>query len=161
MQPVALSQGETAVVNSRLHWMFFWPMGWRALLVCAIYVALYGQAPGLFVWGPFKLFSAVVVLGLLGLMLLKIIDFANAEFVLTNKRLIFRQGWWQRTTLDVLLARIESVQVVQSLLGRWLGYGALVVHGTGGSHDPICFLPKPLIFRNQVQSEIETTIRKV
>ncbi|MGH6984654.1 MAG: PH domain-containing protein [Stellaceae bacterium] len=46
--------------------------------------------------------------------------------------------------------KVETVDVDQSLAGRLLGYGDIVVRGTGSSIEPFRKIAAPLDFRNQV-----------
>ena len=40
-------------------------------------------------------------------------------------------------------------------MGRVMGYGTIVVIGTGGTSEPFHKIAHPLEFRNQVQQQIE------
>jgi len=44
----------------------------------------------------------------------------------------------------------ETVGVNQSILGRILGYGTVIVRGTGGSFEPVSFIGDPLTFRSTI-----------
>jgi hypothetical protein len=45
---------------------------------------------------------------------------------------------------------VESVDVEQSILGRLLDYGDIVVRGTGATLEPFRGIGAPLDFRNHV-----------
>jgi uncharacterized membrane protein YdbT with pleckstrin-like domain len=77
-----------------------------------------------------------------------------AEFAVTNKRVIFKTGVVQRRTAEMFLSKIESVGADQTILGRLLGYGSIVLRGTGGSTEPFENIDKPLEFRRQIQEQI-------
>lgn len=77
-----------------------------------------------------------------------------AEFAVTNKRVIFKTGVVQRRTAEMFLSKIESVGADQTVLGRLLGYGSIVLHGTGGSAEPFENIDNPLEFRRQIQEQI-------
>ncbi len=85
------------------------------------------------------------------------ITLISSEYGVTNRRVLMKVGFIRRTTIEILLHRIESIKVSQSVFGRLLGYGSIVVSGTGGSRDPFPNLPNPLDFRNKVQEQIEKT----
>ena len=51
------------------------------------------------------------------------------------------------------LAKVENIQVDQSILGRWFGYGKIIVVGTGGTHEEFSFIDAPYDFRKAVQSQ--------
>lgn len=78
----------------------------------------------------------------------------GSEFVLTNKRVVLRQGIISRKTVEVLLAKCEGISVNQGIFGRILGFGTLVVT-TGGATSHFDFVKRPVEFRNRVNAEID------
>lgn len=80
---------------------------------------------------------------------------ATTELALTNKRVIAKFGFIRRTTVELRLDKVESIGVNQGILGRILGYGNVVVKGTGGTGTPIPSIKKPLDFRRVVNNYIE------
>jgi len=52
---------------------------------------------------------------------------------------------------------VEGIQVKQSILGRVLDYGSIIVSGTGGMNDPFHKITNPMKFRRKVQEQIEAT----
>jgi hypothetical protein len=51
------------------------------------------------------------------------------------------------------LDKVESVDVRQSLLGRLLDYGTLVVRGTGAGVEPLTNVAAPLKLRSFVTTD--------
>jgi len=78
----------------------------------------------------------------------------TSEFAVTNKRVLIKTGFIRRNSLEVLLSKVEGIQVHQSLVGRLLNFGSIVVTGTGGSHDPYHRIAAPLGFRRAVQEQV-------
>ena len=78
----------------------------------------------------------------------------GSEFVLTNKRVVLRQGIVSRKTVEIILAKCEGVSVDQDILGRILNYGTLVVT-TGGATSRFNYVKGPVTFRNRVNEEID------
>ena len=76
-----------------------------------------------------------------------LIDWYTCEFAITNKRIIIKVGFISRRTIEMNLAKIESVTVDQGILGRILGYGNITVIGTGGTREPFHRIRSPLDFR--------------
>jgi len=76
------------------------------------------------------------------------------EMAVTNKRVIVKTGLADRRTIEILLSRIESVVVDEPAVGRILGYGTVIVRGTGGTPELFEKIYHPLKFREQVQSQI-------
>jgi len=76
------------------------------------------------------------------------------EMAVTNKRVIVKTGLAERRTTEILLSRIESVVVDEPAMGRILGYGTVIVRGTGGTPEVFEKIYRPLEFREQVQRQI-------
>ncbi len=76
------------------------------------------------------------------------------EMAVTNKRVIVKTGLAERRTTEILLSRIESVVVDEPAIGRILGYGTVIVRGTGGTPEVFEKIYRPLEFREQVQRQI-------
>ena len=83
----------------------------------------------------------------------------GSEFMLTNKRVVFRQGIISRKTVEIILAKCEGVSVDQSIIGRILGFGTLVVT-TGGATSRFDYVKSPVAFRNTVSAEVDAYFRR-
>ena len=81
----------------------------------------------------------------------------SSEFSITDRRVVIKVGWIRRRTLETMLAKVETIGVEQTLVGRVLGYGTIVVMGTGGTKESFRNIARPLEFRRQVQSQISST----
>lgn len=149
-----LIAGETVKYETRLHWIVM--LGHVAI---AAFFALLGiallferwtgaevappRAAALF---PLTLAAITFCIGLLK---------RNAtEMAVTNKRVIVKSGLANRRTIELLLPRIESIAVEEPALGRLLGYGTVIVRGTGGTPEVFPQIARPLEFREQVQRQI-------
>lgn len=71
----------------------------------------------------------------------------STDLAITNKRVIAKFGFIRRSTIEINLHKIESIQVEQGLLGRIFNYGSLVVSGGGNPQAPIPGIRDPLAFR--------------
>ena len=78
----------------------------------------------------------------------------TSEFSITDRRVVIKVGWIRRRTHETMLTKVETIGVEQSLIGRLLDYGTIVVVGTGGTEEPFRNIAKPLEFRRQVQAQI-------
>lgn len=72
---------------------------------------------------------------------------ATTELVLTNRRVIAKFGVISRETVEIGFNKIESIRVKQSIIGRMMNYGDLIVTGSGATHAPIPNIANPLEFR--------------
>jgi hypothetical protein len=77
------------------------------------------------------------------------------EMAVTNRRVVIKTGLAARKTIEMLLNKVESIEVSESTFGRMLGYGTVVMIGTGGTSEPFAKVAHPLNFRSQVQQQIE------
>lgn len=76
---------------------------------------------------------------------------ALSEFVITNRRIIIKTGFIARSTFEMNLSKIESVNVDQSVAGRLFNYGSMTIIGTGGTRETFHNISKPLNFRKSFQ----------
>ena len=77
---------------------------------------------------------------------------ASTELVVTNRRVIAKFGLVARRTVEMNLAKIESVSVELTVIGRLFGFGSIMVTGTGSTMDPIRFIADPIAFRQAIQA---------
>lgn len=145
-----LLPGETITYRTRLHPIifatpvFFALVGILFVVLGSIDKALSGFA----VLGIFFLVVAAIV-GLARFIRLK-----TSEFAITDKRVLVKVGFIRRHTLELLLAKVETIGVDQGVFGRLFNYGTIIVTGTGGTKEPFKGIAAPLEFRRQVQSRV-------
>jgi uncharacterized membrane protein YdbT with pleckstrin-like domain len=153
-----LIEGEKIVYTTRLHWMVLTVPVFLGLVLGLPGLALLGEAAGpanrnhnsnlMSAAGAILIFVGLifVVSGLLK---------RNAtEMTVTNKRIVVKVGIAARRTVEMLLTRVESIGVEESVMGRMLGYGTVIVRGTGGTPEAFDRIAHPLEFRTQVQQQI-------
>ena len=75
---------------------------------------------------------------------------ATTELVVTDRRVILKRGIFSRQTIEMNRAKVESVDVDQTVMGRIMGYGTVIVRGTGGGLEPIRNIAHPLAFRSHI-----------
>ncbi len=150
----SLIEGETVLYRARLHWIvMIWPAvagAVLALLAVGLLAVGVAGASGIMAIVGFLLFLGAVFLIAGGIVR------RNATVIaVTNHRVLIKKGVVDRTTLELLLSRIESIGVNETPLGRMLGYGTVILRGTGGTPEQFDRIAKPLEFRREVQSQIE------
>lgn len=74
--------------------------------------------------------------------------------VLTSKRLILRSGIVRIDTVQINLDRIESVEVGRTIIGQMLGYGEIIVTGTGSRISVVPFIDHPALIRNEIEQQL-------
>jgi uncharacterized membrane protein YdbT with pleckstrin-like domain len=122
-----------------------------SFLVAAVLVLLaVGAAVSSQPWG------SVVAVAALALALVVIaaalIKRSSTELAVTNRRVIAKFGLISRRTIELNLSKLESIRVDQTVAGRILNYGSIVLAGTGATLEPIPFIAAPIAFRQAVQS---------
>ena len=87
------------------------------------------------------------------LILVPFLKRANSEFAVTNKRIIVKLGFSTTRTVELLHSKVEAISVNQGLLGKMLGYGDIVVTGTGGTREEFKAVASPLELRRAVRQQ--------
>jgi len=154
-----LIPGETLQYQTKLHWIVmlghvgltaFFVLAGLALLVFSWNTRHSGEShSNILIWLALAAFFVAAIL--LGVGLIKR---SATVMALTNKRVIVKTGLASRRTLELLLSRIESVVVEEPAMGRVLGYGTVIIRGTGGTPETFDKIAHPLEFRAQVQGQI-------
>jgi uncharacterized membrane protein YdbT with pleckstrin-like domain len=123
-----LGPDETVLYSTRLHWRSHLPA--ILLLAMAIGCAIAGAEIG----NQLPLFAGAAVLLVLAIAswIPAAIRRSSSEFVVTDRRVILKRGIFGRHTIEMNRTKVESVDVDQTLMGRIMGYGTVVVRGTGG-----------------------------
>ncbi len=90
------------------------------------------------------LLPIVVGLYFLGLAYIR---YKTTELAITTKRVIVKTGFIRRSTMEINLNKVESIQVDQAVMGRMFNFGTLIFGGTGTAHAPIAGISNPIEFR--------------
>lgn len=142
-----LLPNERVIYKTRLHWILFAKPALVTLLGLVLAVALGAATRMEWLWYA----SLVVLVAGAGWEAVEAVELLTSEFAVTTTRLIFKVGLVGRYTTELLLGKVESMGVQQTLLGRLLNYGDLVVTGTGGVREVFPRVHDPIGFRNHVQ----------
>jgi uncharacterized membrane protein YdbT with pleckstrin-like domain len=78
-----------------------------------------------------------------------------SEYVVTNKRVVMREGLLDRRTSDMRLTTIASVSIDQGILAQLLNYGNISINGFGGQRDDFMQVADPASFQKSVHVQIE------
>lgn len=82
------------------------------------------------------------------------ITYLTSDFVVTNLRIVMREGLFIRSVTDTRLTTISHVTIEQSLLGQLLNYGTIVINGFGGNQDYFILVAAPNGFQKSVQEQL-------
>ncbi|HXF58104.1 MAG TPA: PH domain-containing protein [Actinomycetota bacterium] len=126
-----LAEGEEVVLDLRPHWIALVP----PTLVAAVIVA--GTTVALLfvpaTW-PTWVRWAVVGVGLalfVASPLRAFVAWATSHFVVTSDRLIHREGWIARRSMEIPLENINDVRFAQTVFERLIGAGDLTIESAG------------------------------
>ena len=146
-----LLSGERVVYRTRLYWLL---LGWPVLLLIVVCVPIAWLATtdrwNDLAWIP----VGIALLILLG----AVVKRQSSDFAVTNKRVLMKVGVFSTRSTELFLNKIEAIAVHQSLMGRMLGYGDIVVTGSGGTHEQFHDIQSPLSFRRAVQMVTDTQL---
>lgn len=146
-----LVEGEKVIVERGLHWVRLLVPVSRAVLLfsgCGAGFLLWKNAPR---W--FGLVLGIIFVATLGYLFLKVMAFRSTQFVLTNRRIIYRSGVFRRASRDIPLGSVQRLETRRPLLRRMIGVGDLKISSTGeGEAEPFYDLRRP--------GELESLIHK-
>ena len=122
-----LIEGETVLHRAQVSW---WPLvSWMVLGVLTLPIII-----GLFI------------------LIWVYVKRKTTELAITNKRIIAKKGFIQRDTIEMFLGKVESVHVEQTVPGRMLDYGTVIMSGTGVMSTRFERISAPLEFRKRFMS---------
>lgn len=84
-----------------------------------------------------------------------LIEYRSTELVVTNRRVVAKRGFIRRRTAEIYLTRVESIDIQQTVVGRVLGYGAVMVSGVGTEGVSLSPIAAPLAFRKAFYAATE------
>ncbi len=157
----AMQPNETILYETQLHWIIY-KMG--------IVITLLGFLVGRFVPLPVKMFlgesiatmvapaTTYVAAGLIALgafqLIASYIRQISTELVITDQRVIAKHGFIATTSYELMMTKVEGATIEQSIGGRLLGFGTLMVKGTGGGISPIDHVANPYRFHSHLMNAL-------
>lgn len=131
-----LTEGEEVVVELHPHWSSLGRALPIALVLAAGAVAVVVRFPHVPIGVGYLLLAVVVLAGAwLGT---RVVRWRNTTLVLTTSRLVERRGVLGRRGLDLRLERLNEISYHQTIVGRALRTGELVVE-LGGERGVVVF----------------------
>jgi uncharacterized membrane protein YdbT with pleckstrin-like domain len=121
-----LAANENIVFKGRFHWIQY-AYAWAILLLLGIVVV------GIVIW------------------IREMVRLATTEFVVTNRRVILKVGFFNVHVDEVTLNSIEGAHVEQSVMGRLFNYGRLTIRGSGDTHLQFPTMADPASFRSAAE----------
>lgn len=147
-----LGEGEHVVDELRPHWKALVLPSAAFVLTAGVASFVAAIVPGWSAQGWVRL--AILILALILVLAWSVRPFLRwrtTSYVLTDQRLITRQGVLSRSGRDIPLTRVNDVSFSHSLLGRVLRCGTLVVE-SAGERGQLVLVDVPRV--EQVQREL-------
>jgi len=152
-----LVPGENLVYKTRCHWIvMLWPLVGGLILAAVGFVLLASGWMGTKKGGSYPEMIGLGLAGLVGAVGViagGVIRRTATEVGVSNKRVLIKTGLFSRRSIEVLLPKVESIGVDESVFGRMLGYGMVIVRGTGGTFETFDKIAHPNELRRQVQQQ--------
>ena len=144
-------EGERIQYRTKKHLIIFmYPVFWS---IFAIYAYAYMHAnPILMPLESLPWLLALFLWGYVGL------EYQTSEFVVTNKRVMMREGFFFRHSNETRLNAISQVSVNQSLLGQMLDYGIVSINAFG-AFDAFSTISHPFLFQKTVNEQIDKAVK--
>jgi len=153
---------ERIVYIATLHWVIFIPG--MCLTALGGFIGFYSYALIGFIMGQSMaqvfgrvLAGAAFILALVGLGLLigALVRQSSTELAITNRRLIAKYGFISRSTFEIMINRVTGANFDQTIMGRLLGFGTILVHGAGGDISPFDVVTNPQLFQRALMDVLE------
>jgi uncharacterized membrane protein YdbT with pleckstrin-like domain len=144
-----LQPGEKVLYSTNAHWIFYLPAiaAWILALVFLI-LSRTTNTDGIILLCLSA--SAIVAIVALYWTVKAWFHLWTTETDVTNLRVVHKTGFITRKTFEMSLDKVESVDVNQSILGRFLNYGDVTIRGVGEGNETISTIASPLMFRTYI-----------
>ncbi len=133
-----LISGEKVALSTSKHWFaLVADSKWAILMIVAALVAAWLQSDSTTGVGGFfnrslGLIQQALWLGAIAWIVYNFIAWRTAEYHVTNRRVLGREGLIRQRTTDTLLTSIADVKTVIPAIGRMLGYGNIRIVTASG-----------------------------
>lgn len=138
---------ERTIFKTKQHWVLILvPLVGFTLLVLATWILIRASSPSFL----FCIRAGVILVGL-AYIVRAAITYATTDLTISDRRAVLAQGLLRRRRQEVMLTKIESVDVDQPLLCLLLGCGTVRITGTGGTVLSLRAAAQPFEARDALQ----------
>jgi uncharacterized membrane protein YdbT with pleckstrin-like domain len=108
-----------------------------------------------FVGSLFDLASVGLVIGGIAWIVYNVVAWRTAVFAVTNLRVMREEGLFKHRSSATMLTSLSDVRMNQSLIGKQLGFGDVIVYSQSGDAgvDRFRTITDPVEFRNAIMTE--------
>lgn len=143
-----LAPGEVVVVHRHPHWKgLVVPIAlfWLVTLAAGVLLGLLWKSQDA---GPARTWGTVAIVVTWALatalwLIRPLVSWATTHFVVTDRRVIYRNGIITRSGIDIPISRINTVEFTHGLVDRILRTGSLEIQSA--SDDPLVFTDIPRV----------------
>ena len=154
-----LIPGEKLIYRTGVHWSVLFGPAIIALILAVPAIAILAFRDEIFAKGisvnAADIAAAAFIVVAMAIFGYSVVQKNATEIAVTDRRVIIKTGMASRRSLEIMLAKIESIGIDETLMGRMLGYGTVVIHGTGGTPEPFRMIAHPSEFRMAVQQQVD------
>lgn len=142
-----LQENEEIIGTYSIHKMILLPS--LFVLICSVM---------LFFIGMFSMFYLICLVSFLLflnsfiILIRKLFLLNTTKVYITNQRVLYTSGWYNKKIFSILLSKIESESVIQSKIGKKFNYGTVMLSGTGGSPVIINDIISPYELRKNIRA---------
>jgi uncharacterized membrane protein YdbT with pleckstrin-like domain len=155
-----LNADETVALDLHPHWWYFF----EAAAALAVSIALGIVIRVALDEGNTRKYLGYIALAAIVVsaiwLIIRYLKWVTTNFVITNDRVIFRQGVLAKSGIEIPLDRVNNVNFNQSIFERMLGAGDLLIE-SGGEDGQQRFtdVRKPQNVQNLIHSQVEAKNR--
>jgi uncharacterized membrane protein YdbT with pleckstrin-like domain len=124
-----------AAMTAKIHWMWLLTPIWRPAATAA---AIFSGVP-----------AALVLMALVWLYW--IAAWFSTSVTASKKGITMKTGVFTDEEFTVTLKNVESIEIHQTLMGKFLGYGTVEWGGSGQNHGVVGLLSRPQQFKAFVE----------
>jgi uncharacterized membrane protein YdbT with pleckstrin-like domain len=142
--------GEIALTIARPHWI----VHKRALVLLACTVLFTAGAVACDPLDPVGE-AALIAADVLGVLTIfsypaSALKRHEVKFTVSNQRILLETGLLARQVREFPLGGIDSVHIDQTIVGRLLGYGTVILNGSGGTRATVSHIADPFTLRGRM-----------
>lgn len=144
-----LQPDEKVLYSSNLHWIVYWKgiLGW---IVAAVLFVASGQTLNSTLTAAGLVAAGVIAVVALYFTVLAWFRRWTTETDVTTLRVVHKEGFITRRTFEISIDKFASVSVDQSIPGRILNYGNVIIENMGDDEQKIETIASPLAFRSHI-----------
>lgn len=144
-----LARNERVARIARDHWVVLLPAILVDVAVGSLIIGL--SILGIVVSPPYTWFGLVLLIVPVGHFALRLWDWWNRQYIITNRRIVQITGMVNKRVSDTLLEKINDIVTVQSAMGRLLKFGDIeIIAGAESGADVFRRIADPVGFKKQL-----------